>query len=113
MPRNGQIASGHQTPRLGTDVTIDKNFSASHRVTDTVKPITGAFNANPRRVAHPQTKHIAHADAPAGCLQLDPLDLRGAPSGNQVRHERRQVEPLIGTLPQGERERLHGSRSRK
>ena len=53
-------------------------------------------------VAHPQPKHIADADAPAGRLQLDPLDLRDAPAGKQVRHQRRQVEPLLGTLPQDE-----------
>jgi hypothetical protein len=82
-------------------------------VPDAVKAIARAFNANPLWVAHPQTKHIAHADPPAGCLQLDPLDLGDASSGNQVRHERRKVEPLLGTLPQDERERLHGSKSRK
>jgi hypothetical protein len=98
---------------LGTDVTIDENFSAGHGVPDAVKAIARAFNANPLWVAHPQTKHIAHADPPAGCLQLDPLDLGDASSGNQVRHERRKVEPLLGTLPQDERERLHGSKSRK
>src|SRR5262249_10326540 len=103
----------HQASGLGTHITFDENFASGHGVPDAVQTIAGAIDADPLKFAHAQPEYIAHADAPAGCLKFDPLALSGASSDNQVRAERPWIGALIGTLPQGERKRLHGNRSRK
>jgi hypothetical protein len=98
---------------LDAHFAIDENFASGHRLADVIEAIAAPFDANPVGIAHAQAKHFAEVEPAAGCLQLNPLDLAGGFSGQQMWHERREIDPLIGAPAELQSQRLHGSRSRK
>jgi hypothetical protein len=108
-----QVTSRQQSSGLGADIAVDRNFAAGHGLADAIEPIACAFDANALRVAHAQTKNLSDIDARPRRLQFDTLDLRRRFAGKEIRNERRQIEPLVGALPQRENHRSHGSKSRK
>ena len=58
-------------------------------------------------------ENIARCHFFASSLQLDFGDLLGGFAFQQMRDERRKIEPLAGLLLEGEDKRLHGNRSFK
>jgi hypothetical protein len=101
----------HAAPRFDPDIAVHQDFAANHFVPDEVEAVAGALDANVLRIPHAHSKSVADVDAVAGGAQLHSLDFRYSLSRQQMRHQRRQVEALIGALPQREHKRLHDSSS--
>jgi hypothetical protein len=106
-----QGAARHQPPRLVADIALDDDPAVAHAMADVVEPVARLLDADMIGVAHAQAERVADDDACARSLHFDAFDLGGAFAGNQMRHQRRQIEPLLGALAQREHERLHGSNS--
>jgi hypothetical protein len=98
---------------MDANVAVDYDFTAAHGLANTVEPSAAAFDANLSGISHAQAEYIADPDAMLRRLHLDALDLRGRLAGNQMRNKWRQIESLIRWAAQCERQRSHGSRSRK
>src|SRR5215471_4664000 len=110
---NGQASAAHQPARLRAGVADNLDLAARQRLADPIETVARTFDADARRLSHAQAKDIADRHRHARGLQLDPLDLGCLLAGEPMRHQRREIKPLIGTLAQGENQRRHGRRSRR
>ena len=83
-----QTAAASSSALPGSDVAVDAIFAAGHAVPDPVEPLAGPFDADlPARRPCAAEKHRRPSTAHARRLQLDPLDLRDALSGDQMRQQ--------------------------
>src|SRR5215211_3296910 len=96
---------------LEPGVALNLDGAVRHAAPDAVEPIAGVLDADELRVARPDAEGVADGDPRARRLQLDAGDFRGAFPGQPMRHQGRQVEPLVGPHVQGEHQRRHGSKS--
>jgi hypothetical protein len=91
-------APGHQTPGLNADIALDQELASVHRLTDIIEPIAGALNVDLFDIASAYSKHVTDPNALTGCLQFDSFDIAGCLIGEDLRHERRKIKTLIGSL---------------
>jgi hypothetical protein len=108
-----QPSAPHSATGFYPDIAVYLDFAIGHFVSDEVQAVASAFNANVLRVPHAHTKNLTDRDALAGRAQLQSRDFGCRFSRQQMRHERRQIEALIGALPEREHQRFHGSSSFK
>jgi len=89
------------------------DLAGCHFVTDPVEAVAGSLDPGLCGIAHAQAENVGQQHALARRLQLDPFDLSGRHPGKPVRHQRREIEALVGTAAQRHDERFHGSMSRR
>src|SRR5262245_18233954 len=106
-----QAAALHQPAGLAADVAVHHDLAFAHPLADLIEPVARVLDADVPRVAHAQAERVTDRDAGARGLQLEPGDLGLRHGGQPIRHQRRQVEPLLRPRPKRENRRLPGSSS--
>ena len=121
MPESGEgaaiasdheIAAAHAPAQRFAAIAFDDDLAAFQALPDIVEAQGSALEPDRlNAAAGADFEKIAHCHFFARGLQFDLRDLLGGFASEQMRDERREVEPLIGLLLEGEDERFHGSRS--
>jgi hypothetical protein len=110
---NGQAPAAHQATGFDPDVTLDDDFAIAHAMPNEVEAIARPLDPDSMSVSCPHAKYIAYGNAMPRSVDRGPLDFRNRLGGKQVRHQWRQIEPLIGPMSKGQHQRSHDSKSFK
>jgi hypothetical protein len=108
-----QTPAAHQSTGFDPDVAIDDDFAAAHAMSDKVETIARPLDPDLLGVSGPHPKYIADRETMPRRVDRRLLDFRDRPAGQQVRQQRRQIEALVGPMPEGQHERSHDNKSFK
>jgi hypothetical protein len=105
-----QAAAAHRTAGFDPDIAIDDEFAAGHAVPHEVQSIAGVLDPDLPGVSGAHAKYISHGKVVPRGVDRRPLDVGDRLAGQQMRHQRRQIEALIGPMSERQHERFHGSK---
>jgi hypothetical protein len=108
-----QTPAAHRTTGFDPDVAIDDDFAAAQAMSDKVEAIARTLDPDLLGVSGPHPKHIADRETMTRRVNRRLLDFRNCPARQRVRQQRRQIEALVGPMPEGQHERSHDNKSFK